>query len=200
MALRVPPSLYHRRFRLLWLGMLISIAGTQMQTWALFWHIRTLTSQPIALGGVGLARIVPIVVFSLVGGAVADVVNRRNLLLVTQSVMTLTALVLAWLTYKGTIDLWHIYLLTAIQASAVAFDTPARQALVPNIVPRRDLPNAFSMTSIAFQAGSIVGPALSGLVIAYWGQAAVYLINGVSYLAVILALIPFKNLDLYALA
>jgi MFS family permease len=189
MALRIPPSLYHRRFRLLWLGMMISIAGTQMQTWALFWHIRTLTSQPIALGGVGLARIVPIVIFSLVGGAVADVVNRRNLLLVTQSVMTLTALVLAWLTYTGRIDLWHIYLLTAIQASAVAFDTPSRQALVPNLVPQRDLPNAFSMTSIAFQTGSIVGPALSGLVIAYWGQASVYLINGISYLAVILALI-----------
>jgi MFS family permease len=189
MTLRIPPSLFHRRFRLLWLGMMISIAGTQMQTWALLWHIRDITDKPIALGGVGLARILPIIVFSLIGGAMADVIDRRRMILITQSVMALTALVLAWLTIVGTIDLWHIYLLTAIQATALAFDGPARQALVPNLVPPRDLPNAFSMTSIAFQTGAIVGPALSGLIIAYWGQSAVYTINAVSYLAVIIAVI-----------
>ena len=115
--------------------------------------------------------------------------DRRRLLFVTQSVMALTAVVLAWLTINGTIDLWHIYLLTAMQALALAFDGPSRQALVPNLVPARDLPNAFSMTSIAFQTGAIVGPALSGLVIAYWGQAAVYIVNAFSYLAVIIALV-----------
>lgn len=189
MRLHIPPSLKHRRFRLYWLGLTISIAGTQMQTWALFWHIRTLTDQPIALGGIGLARIVPILFFSLVGGAVADVLNRRNLLYFTQSMMTLVAFALAWLTLSGHITLWHIYLLTAIQAMAVAFDTPSRQALVPNLVPARDLPNAFSLTSAGFQAGAIVGPALGGLVIAYWGQSFTYLINAISYLAVIVALI-----------
>ncbi len=189
MRLHIPPALHHRRFRLLWLGLMISIAGSQMQTWSLFWHIRTLTDQPIALGGIGLARILPIIGFSLVGGAVADVVNRRRLMLVSQSVMALTAGLLAWLTLNGQIALWHIYTLTALQAVAIAFDTPSRQALVPNLVPARDLPNAFSLTSIAFQTGAIVGPALSGLVIAYWGQAYTYLINGVSYLAVIVALI-----------
>jgi MFS family permease len=187
-SLRIPPALFHRRFRLLWLGMMISIAGTQMQTWALLWHVRDLTDKPIALGGVGLARILPIIFFSLIGGAMADVVDRRRLLFVTQSVMALTAVVLAWLTINGTIDLWHIYLLTAMQALALAFDGPSRQALVPNLVPARDLPNAFSMTSIAFQTGAIIGPALSGLVIAYWGQAAVYIVNALSYLAVIIAL------------
>jgi MFS family permease len=188
-TLHIPPALFHRRFRLLWLGMMISIAGTQMQTWALFWHIRDITDQPIALGGIGLARILPIVIFSLIGGAVADVVNRRRLLLVTQTAMALTALALAWLTIYGIIELWHIYLLTALQAVAVAFDSPSRQSLVPNLVPARDLPNAFSLTSIAFQTGAIVGPALSGLVIAYWGQSYVYIINAVSYMAVIIALI-----------
>ena len=177
MRLRIPPALYHRRFRYLWVGLTVSIAGTQMQTWALFWHIRTLTDQPIALGGVGLARIVPIVVFSLIGGAVADVVNRRRLLFLTQSIMALSAVVLAWLTFQGTISLWHIYLLTALQATAVAFDTPSRQSLVPNLVPADVLPNAFSLNSIGFQVGAIVGPALSGLVIAYWGQPYTYLIN-----------------------
>jgi MFS family permease len=189
MSLRIPPALYHRRFRYLWLGQTISIAGTQMQTWALFWHIRTLTDQPIALGGVGLARIVPIIVFSLIGGAVADVVNRRRLLFVTQSIMALSAVVLAWLTIQGTISLWHIYLLTALQATAVAFDTPSRQSLVPNLVPPDVLPNAFSLNSIGFQVGAIVGPALSGLVIAYWGQTYTYLINALSYGAVIIALV-----------
>jgi MFS family permease len=189
MTFRIPPSLHHRRLFFLWLGLMISVAGTQMQVWALFWHIRTLTDQPIALGGVGLARILPVIVFSLVGGAVADVANRRKVLFITQSALALFAAALALLTFSGHIALWQIYLLTALQAIAIAFDQPARQALVPNLVPARDLPNAFSMISIAFQTGAIVGPALSGLVIAYAGQAYTYLINAVSYLAVILALV-----------
>jgi len=168
---------------------MVSIAGTQMQVWSLFWHIRTLTDQPIALGGVGLARILPIIVFSLIGGALADVANRRNILFITQSVMALVALALALLTFSNRIALWHIYALTALQALAVAFDTPSRQSLVPNLVPARDLPNAFSMSSLAFQTGSIVGPALSGLVIAYLGQPYTYLINAISYLALIFSLL-----------
>jgi MFS family permease len=189
MGLRVPPALHHRQFRYLWIGLMISIAGSQMQIWSIFWQIRTLTDQPIALGAVGLARILPIIVFSLIGGALADTVNRRKLLFVTQSVMALSALALALLTMTGQIQLWHIYLLTAIQAFAIAFDTPARQSLVPNLVPARDLPNAFSLNSIAFQTGAIIGPALSGLVIAYWGQAYTYILNAISYGAVILALV-----------
>ena len=188
-SLIIPPSLRHRRYFLLWVGMMISIAGTQMQVWSIFWHIRTLTDQPIALGGVGLARIIPIVVFSLIGGAMADVVNRRKVLFITQSVMALAALALALLTFAGQDALWQIYALTAINAMAVAFDTPSRQSLIPNLVPRRDLPNAFSMGSIAFQTGAIVGPALSGFVIAYLGQGYVYLFNAISFLAVIIALV-----------
>src|SRR5512132_3650162 len=133
--IRVPPSLKHRRFFYLWLGQLLSVAGTQMQVWALFWHIRTLTDQPIALGGVGLARILPVIGFSLVGGALADQFNRRKVLFITQTVMALSAVVLAALTFRGHIALWHIYVITAVQAIAVAFDSPARQALVPNLVP-----------------------------------------------------------------
>jgi len=189
MSIHIPPSLLHRPFRLLWFGQLISIAGTQMQLWALFWHIRTLTDQPIALGGVGLARILPILFLSLLGGVVADVANRRQVMFITQTVMALTALALALLTSSKQIGLWQIYALTAIQAAAVAFDNPARQSLIPNLVPARDLPNAFSMSSVAMQTGSIVGPALSGLVIAYLGQKYVYLFNAISFLAVLLALL-----------
>jgi MFS family permease len=199
MFFQIPPSLLHRRYFLLWLGLMISMAGTQMQFSAILWHIRELTDQPIALGGVGLARIIPILIFSLVGGALADRFNRRKVLFITQSAMALSALVLAILTFSGHISLWHIYVLTAIQAIAVAFDTPSRQALIPNLVPPRDLPNAFSMGSIAFQTGSIAGPALSGLVIAYLGQSYTYLFNAISYLAVLVALVLMGNVEQQAL-
>lgn len=187
--IRIPPSLKHRRFFYLWLGLLISIAGTQMQIWAIFWHIRTLTEEPIALGGVGLARILPVIIFSLIGGAVADSFKRTRILYFTQSFAALTALALGLFTQFEHITIWHIYILTALQAVAIAFDSPARQALVPNLVPAKDLPNAFSMTSIARQTGSILGPALSGFAIAYGGQDVVYYINAVSFLAVLIALV-----------
>jgi MFS family permease len=186
--IHIPPALHHRRFRLLWLGLLISITGSQMQIWALFWHIRTITDQPIALGAVGLARILPVIIFSLIGGAVADVLNRRRILFFTQTGMAAVALTLGWLSLSGRIELWQIYLLTAMQAVALAFDGPSRQSLVPNLVPAKDLPNAFSLNSIALQTGSIVGPALSGIIIAAGGLPYVYVINAFSFIAVILAL------------
>ncbi len=189
--MHIPPALKHRRFFLLWLGLMISIAGTQMQSAAIHWHIRELTGtpDPLALGGIGLARILPVIVFSLFGGVMADNFNRRIILYITQTLMAFTALGLTWLTFAGNIQIWHIYALTAIQAAAVAFDGPARQALVPNLVPTKDLPNAFSMTSIAFNTGAILGPVLSGLVIATLGQGYTYLFNAVSFLAVIIALL-----------
>ncbi len=191
----IPPSLRHRRFRLLWVGLLISVAGSRMQLYALFWHIRELTDQPIALGGVGAARILPIVAFSLVGGVVADSFNRRRLMFATQTAMALIAAGLGVLTLGERTTLIHIYTLTALQAVAISFDMPSRQSLVPNLVPGRDLPNAFSLQSIATTTGAIVGPALSGLVIAYLGLSAAYLLNAVSYLAVILALALMGPVD-----
>ena len=186
--IRIPPALKHRRFFYLWLGLLISVAGTQMQIWAIFWHIRELTKEPIALGGVGLARILPVIVFSLIGGALADSLKRTRILFITQSAAALLAIALGLLTQFGHITIWQIYAITAMQAVAIAFDGPARQALVPNLVPAKDLPNAFSMTSIAFQTGAIIGPALTGFIIAFAGQQAVYYVNGFSFLAVIFAL------------
>jgi len=186
--IHVPPSLHHRGFRLLWMGLLVSIAGSQMQLWALFWHVRTITDQPIALGAIGAARILPVIIFSLIGGALADVLNRRKILFITQTGMALVALGLGWLTLTGRMDLWHIYLLTAMQAICQAFDNPARQALTPNLVPVKDLPNAFSMNSIANQVGAIIGPAISGFIIASGGLPYVYIINAISFMAVIIAL------------
>ncbi len=169
--------------------MLVSIAGSQMQSAAIHWHIRELTGvpDPMALGGIGLARILPVIIFSIVGGTVADNFNRRNILFITQTVLALQALVLAYLTFSGQITIQSIYILTALQASAMAFDLPARQSLVPNLVPRDALPSAFSMNTIAFNVGAIGGPLLLGLV-PEGALGYAYLINSVSFLAVILAL------------
>jgi MFS family permease len=193
MRLQIPPSLRHRKFFYLWLGQLISITGTQMQLWALFWHVSQLNENPIALGGIGLARIVPVIIFSLIGGALADSMDRRKVMFVTQSIAALLALTLGLLTQFGQVTIWHIYLITALQAIAVAFDGPSRQALVPNLVPKEDLPNAFSMTFTSFQIGSVLGPALSGLVIAWGGQHAVYYINAISFMSVLFALFMIGN-------
>jgi len=190
MKFSIPAALRHKRYLYLWLGLLISIAGSQMQISALFWHIRILTGEPqvLALGGIGLARILPVIIFSFLAGPVADTLNRRLIIFVTQTAMALVALALAFLTFTGHITIWYIYLLTAIQATAVAFDGPARQAMIPNIVPAEDLPSAFSMSSIAMNTGSIIGPALSGIVIVTLGQGYTYFFNAVSFLAVLLAL------------
>lgn len=186
--LHIPPALKHRGFALIWVGLMISIVGSQMQQWALFWHISQLSRDPIAVSIVGGVRFLAVLAFSLVGGLVADRYNRRIILFITQSTSLLVALTLGLLTLSGDIRLWHIYALTAVQAAAMAFDLPARQSLVPNLVPRGDLPSAFSLQSIAFNTGSIVGPAMSGVVIGYLGQEYAYLINAATFLAVLFAL------------
>lgn len=190
MKLYLPPALTHRKYFYLWLGLLISMAGSQMQFAAIHWHIRELTGEPdpLALGGIGLVRILPVVVFSFIGGAAADNYDRRRILFITQSTLAVQAAILAYLTFIGKIEIWHIYVLTAIQASAVAFDLPARQATVPNLVPREHLPSAFSMGSIAFNTGAILGPLFFGIV-PEGGQGIAYLFNSISFLAVLAALI-----------
>ena len=187
--IRLPPALTYRRFTLLWAGLIISIVGSQMQQWVLFWQVSQLSKAPIAVSILGGVRFVVVLAFSLVGGLVADRYNRRTIMFLTQSIETLVALALGLLTLGHVIQLWHIYALTAIQAGAAAFDLPARQSLVPNLLSREHLPSAFSLMSIAFSTGAILGPALSGIVIGYWGTGWAYVFNAVSFLAVILALI-----------
>lgn len=191
----LPPALKHRRYVLFWLGMMISTAGSQMQLWALFWHLRMLTDQPIVVSGIGMARFLPILILSLVGGLVADMYNRRKVMFVSQIMMTLVSLTFGILTYFNLIQIWHMYVLTAIQAAAMAFDMPARQALMPNLIPRKDLPSAFSLQSMAFNIGSVVGPGLSGLVIATMGQSWTYFLDAISFGAVIISLLIIGNVQ-----
>ena len=192
---RMPPALKHRRFALLWAGYLISFAGSQMQVWAIFWHLRVLSSDPIVVSGIGIAKFLPILIFALVGGLVADTFNRRTIALITQTIMVLIAVTLGLLTAYEHIQLWQIYVLVAIQATAMSFDSPARQSLVPNLVPREDLASAFGLQSIAGDIGAVVGPALTGLVIATLGLQWTYWINAISFLAVLAALFMMGPVD-----
>lgn len=186
---RVPPALKHRRFALLWAGLLISTAGSQMQVWAIYWHLRDLSTDPIVVSGIGIAKFLPILMFALVGGLAADTFNRRSIVFITQIMMTLVAVALGLLTAFGHIQLWHIYVMVAIQGIAISFDGPARQSMIPSLVARDDLRSAFGLQSIAADVGAVVGPALSGLVIATLGLQWTYWINAITFLAVILALI-----------
>lgn len=182
-------ALRHRDFRLLWTGMLISVSGSMMQSAAILWHVYEITHSPLALGGVGLARILPVVGFSLISGVVADSFDRRKLMLGAQTGMALCATALGILAFIQITDVWPIYLIAAFSAAFSAFDMPARQALVPSLVPVGDLPNAFSLNATMFQVGSIVGPALSGILISRFGLAWAYWINAGSFLAIIAALL-----------
>lgn len=186
-------ALRHRDFRLLWLGQLVSITGTQMQVLAINWHVYLLTKSPLALGTVGLVRVVPIILCSLLGGAVADAVDRRRLMMITQSVMLASAALLALLTWWGLTSVWPIYLLTATAAAALAFDNPARQALIPSLVPPEEFPNAVSLNVIIFQIGMIAGPSLAGLLLGAFGPVAVYIGNALSFIAVLIALVMMRT-------
>jgi len=181
-------SLRHRDFRLLWMGQIVSVTGSQMQMVAINWHIYLLTHSAFALGLVGLFRAGPIVLCSLIGGVVADVIDRRRLMMATQTVMLTCSGILALVTFSGSQRVWPIYLLTAIASAAWAFDTPARQALVPALVPAKDFPNAVSLGMLMFQMGMIIGPALAGFLLASRGPELVYGLNAASFVAVIVGL------------
>lgn len=186
-------ALRHRDFRLLWLGQIISVTGSQMQSVAIHWHVYLLTSSPLALGLVGLSKGVPIIVCSLIGGVVADVADRRRLMIATQSVMLISAALLTVFTVGGLKVAWPIYLLTGIASGATAFDIPARQALMPMLVPAKDFPNAVSLGLIVFNVAMILGPSIAGFLLASHGPAFIYGVNALSFLAVIIALILMKT-------
>ena len=189
-------ALRHRNFRLLWVGQLVSMSGSMMQSAAILWHVALIAPpehKAIALGAVGLVRVLPIVGFSLVSGVVADVYDRRRVMLITQSLMAGLAAALALLTMGGLQTPWPIYVVAALSSAAGAFDGPARHALIPNLVPREHLANAISLNTIMFQIAAVAGPSAAGLVIATGGVAAAYWINAASFLSVIGALLMMRD-------
>lgn len=185
--------LRHRDFRLLWIGLLVSVAGSQMQNAAINWQTYEISGSALALGGLGLARLIPIVAFSLMGGVVADTRNRRHVMLLTQSIMMGSAFALGVVTWLGVVNLWWIYGLGAVNAAAAAFDLPSRQSLVPNLVPREDLTNAVTLGSMVFQIASILGPGIAGVLIGRFGVGLIYWLNGFSFLALLASLLLMKT-------
>ncbi len=189
-------ALQSRNFRLIWIGLLLSFTGSFMQNAAILWHVSLLVApddRAIALGLVGLSKVVPIVLFSLVSGVAADALNRQRLLVATQTAGAAVALGLAALTFRGLTAVWPIYLLAAIGASVSAFDLPARQALLPLLVPREHLPNAISLNAIMVQVASVAGPAVGGVLIGAFGVGWAYIANAVSFGFVVVALLMMRN-------
>jgi MFS family permease len=164
-----------------------------MQFVAINWHVYLLTKSAFALGLVGLFRGVPIIVCSLAGGVVADAIDRKKLMMVTQTIMLVSAALLTAGTLTGLESVWPIYLLSAFSAAAQAFDTPARQAFMPTLVPEEDFPNAVSLGIIVFNVAIIVGPAIAGFILAETGPAIIYGINALSFMAIIGALIAMRT-------
>jgi MFS family permease len=189
-------ALRHRNFRLLWIGLLLSFTGSFMQNAAILWHVSLLVPpdrKALALGFVGLVRVLPIIVFSLISGVVADALDRRRLMLMTNIAAAMVAVALAFLSLRGLTAVWPVYVLAAIGASVGAFDLPARQALVPSLVPREHLPNAIALSSIMLQLASVTGPSLGGLLIAAEGVASAYIVNALSFVFVIAALLMMRD-------
>jgi MFS family permease len=190
------PALRSRNFLLLWIGLGVSFAGSFMQQAALLWHVSLLVPperKGLALGLVGLVRVVPIVAFSLLSGVAADVFDRRKLMLATQVGGTVVAAVLAVLAFAGVQVVWPIYLLAAVGAAVGAFDPPARHSLVPMLVPRDHLPNALSLNTVMIQISSVIGPAVGGVIIATSNVGWAYAFNAVSFLFVVIALLLMRD-------
>jgi MFS family permease len=186
-------ALRSRDFRLLFFGQLVSLTGSQMQTVAVPYQIYKLTGSSLALGFIGLCRVVPIVLFALGGGVIADALDRRRLMMISQSLMAACSLTLAITTRTGHITPAVMYAVIAVGGAALALDSPARQSLIPALVPRAHLANAIGLHAMAWEVAAIAGPSLAGLLIAWRGVFPVYVLDCVSFAAVLGALFALHH-------
>ena len=185
---RVAAALRNRDFRLFWAGNFLSNIGTWMQNIAQGWLVLQLTNSAFWLGLVGFCSTIPLLLFTLIGGVIADHVNRRKMLMITQSAMMVFAFVMCALAYLNIINVEEIALLAAGTGIAMALNTPTYQALVPQLVPRKDLTNAIALNSAQFNMSRVLGPTLGGFAMAALGVAGNFFLNGLSFLAVLIAL------------
>lgn len=191
---RVPPlaALGHRDFRLLYLGLVVSTIGSQITRATTAWQIYELTGSAAALGLAGLFSALPLIPMSLLGGALADAVERRRLMMVTTSLALLTVASLAALTAFGDIQVWHLYGAGFMITITSVLERPARQALIPSLVPREHLLNAYTLMTSLVQAGSLIGPVIAGAALVAGGAALAYAIDAVTFLAVLAALVLLR--------
>lgn len=177
--------LRNRDYSLLFWGQLISAAGTQIQVVAVAWQVYEITKSPIALGVIGLVQAIPRLIFSLVGGVVADAYDRRRLLLIVNTILASLSAILAISTRMGVINIGVIYLIVLLAAIASSFEFPTRQAIIPTLVPREQMADALSISMVLMQLTFVVGSAAGGFVIAWAGLANTYWIDVISYFVVI---------------
>jgi MFS family permease len=185
-------ALRHRNYRLFIGGQFISLIGTWMQNVAQSWLVYRLTGSSLLLGLIGFVNQVPIFLLSAAGGAAADRVDRRRLIIAAQFSMMVLATILAALTLGGWIHMWHIFVLAALLGVANAFDVPARQSFFVQLVGRTDLMNAIALNSSVFNGARILGPAVAGFLVASLGEGWCFLLNAVSYVAVIAGLLMIR--------
>lgn len=178
-----------RNYRLFWIGQLISLTGTWMQTTAQGWLVLQLTNSPLALGLVTTFQFLPSMLLSLFGGVIADRVPKYRLIVVTQSAALIQAALFGLLVWGGSIQLWQVYTLALLLGIINAIDTPTRQAFIIDLVGRDDVPNAIALNSLLFNSARIVGPALAGLLIAHIGLAPAFIGNALSFVAVLAGLL-----------
>src|SRR2546425_2931743 len=184
--LRAFLALRHRNFRLFWFGQLISLIGTWMQSIGQAWLVLELTHNALLLGLVGALQFLPVLLFTLFGGVLADRWPKRTVLLFTQSSAMIEAMILWILVATGMVQIWHILVLAALLGMTNSLDMPTRQAFVVEMVGREDLPNAIALNSSLFNMARIIGPAIGGLIIATLGVAPLFLLNGMSFIAVLI--------------
>lgn len=192
---RIPKTLNalrHRNFRLYIGGQLFSTMGTWMQIIAQGWLVYQLSQSELMLGVVGFASAIPALLITPWGGVIVDRVSKRKLMVITQSCLMLLALILATLTFTGIVEVWHVVVLTVCMGIINSFDGPARQAFVVEMVGREDMPNAIAINSMTFNSARIVGPAIAGVLLVAIGPAWCFLINGISFLAVIAGLLAMR--------
>jgi len=192
---RLARALRHRDFRLFWTGNFLSNIGTWMQNIAQGWLVLQLTNSAFWLGVVGFAASFPILLFALIGGVIADHVNKRKLLMVTQSAMMIFAFIMAALAYFKVINVHEIVFLALGTGIAMSLNTPTYQALVPQLVPREDLTNAIALNSAQFNMSRVLGPTLGGFAMAIIGVAGNFFLNGLSFLAVLIALTRIRHIE-----
>ena len=185
-------ALRHRNFRLYWSGQIVSQVGAWMQVVALGWLVYRITDSPLMLGLVNFIGLVPVVPISLLAGVISDWLPRRNLIIVTELILASQAIVLAVLTGLDLIRPWHIVILSFVLGAAAALEQPARLAFVVDTVGKEDLTNAVALNSSVYNTARIVGPAIAGVLVAWIGEAGCFLINGVTYLAVVIALLAIR--------
>jgi predicted MFS family arabinose efflux permease len=186
-------ALGHRDFRLFWCGQLVSLIGTWMQSVGQAWLVLELTNSPFRLGVIGALQFGPILLFSFLSGAISDRVRKRRLLLGTQTALMLQAFTLAALVGSGHVQFWHVAVLAALYGLATTLDMPSRQSYIAHLVPRGDLMNAIALNSAVFNGARVVGPAVAGLLVARYGTAAAFLMNGASFIAVLAALAAIRT-------